>query len=236
MRDIGKNIRDLRVRGGMTQEELAGKLFVTRQTVSNYETGKTRPDLDLLIKIAELLDTDANTLLYGVPRLPIPERRKKSILLSSGLLLVLLLLSVILHPWCDSLFRTKYIALPHYLLAQIFDPIFMLILGWWSVHLISFFLRITPLQQSWVKKLRVAFLSLLGLIGVLLLPYCVWFALATFGYTSSGFPPIPIYRPLLTVILKLNFHYEAIYALFGAILYLLGFPGEPKKKDNKVMP
>ena len=39
MRDIGKNIRTLRERKGMTQEELAQALFVTRQTVSNYETG-----------------------------------------------------------------------------------------------------------------------------------------------------------------------------------------------------
>ena len=46
MRDIGKNIRDLRTRKDMTQDELAEKLFVTRQTVSNYETGKSRPDVD----------------------------------------------------------------------------------------------------------------------------------------------------------------------------------------------
>ena len=39
MRDIGKNIRKLRTDIGMTQEELAEALFVTRQTVSNYETG-----------------------------------------------------------------------------------------------------------------------------------------------------------------------------------------------------
>ena len=39
MRDIGKNIRTLREKKGMTQEELAQALFVTRQTVSNYETG-----------------------------------------------------------------------------------------------------------------------------------------------------------------------------------------------------
>jgi len=39
MRDIGKNIRDLRSKRNMTQDELAEKLFVTRQTVSNYETG-----------------------------------------------------------------------------------------------------------------------------------------------------------------------------------------------------
>ena len=39
MRDIGKNIKGLRERRGMTQEALAEALFVTRQTVSNYETG-----------------------------------------------------------------------------------------------------------------------------------------------------------------------------------------------------
>lgn len=38
MRDIGKNIKTLRTAKGMTQEELAAALFVTRQTVSNYET------------------------------------------------------------------------------------------------------------------------------------------------------------------------------------------------------
>lgn len=42
MRDIGKNIRTLREKKGMTQEELAQALFVTRQTVSNYETGRSR--------------------------------------------------------------------------------------------------------------------------------------------------------------------------------------------------
>ena len=35
MRDIGKNIRDLRESKGLTQEELAARLSVTRQTVSN---------------------------------------------------------------------------------------------------------------------------------------------------------------------------------------------------------
>ena len=39
MRDIGKNIKTLRIRRGMTQDELAEALYVTKQTVSNYETG-----------------------------------------------------------------------------------------------------------------------------------------------------------------------------------------------------
>ena len=56
MRDIGKNIRDLRIQRNMTQDELAEKLFVTRQTVSNYETGKSRPDIEMLERIAEVLE------------------------------------------------------------------------------------------------------------------------------------------------------------------------------------
>ena len=67
MRDIGKNIRDLRQQKEMTQEELAEKLFVTRQTISNYEQGKTRPDIDMLVKLAEALDEDVKILLYGIP-------------------------------------------------------------------------------------------------------------------------------------------------------------------------
>lgn len=39
MRDISKNIREVRLRRGMSQEQLAQALHVTRQTVSNYETG-----------------------------------------------------------------------------------------------------------------------------------------------------------------------------------------------------
>ena len=65
MRDIGKNIRDLRIRENMTQDELAEKLHVTRQTVSNYETGRSRPDVDMLTLIAQALNTDPNTILYG---------------------------------------------------------------------------------------------------------------------------------------------------------------------------
>ena len=60
MRDIGKNIRDLRQQKHLTQEKLAEQLFVTRQTVSNYENGRTRPDVDQNQRIAEIFDTDAN--------------------------------------------------------------------------------------------------------------------------------------------------------------------------------
>ena len=72
MKDIGKNIKQRRIDRNLTQDELAEKLFVTRQTVSNYEIGKSRPDVDMLTRIAEVLETDVNALIYG----PAPDTKK----------------------------------------------------------------------------------------------------------------------------------------------------------------
>ena len=67
MANVGKNIKQLRTKNKMTQEEFAQALFVTRQTVSNNETGKSNPDIDTIIKIAELFKVDTNAVIYGPP-------------------------------------------------------------------------------------------------------------------------------------------------------------------------
>ena len=89
MRDIGKNIRDLREAAGLKQEELAEKLFVTRQTVSNYETGKTRPDVEMIGALAEVLGTDANTVFYGPTDSAARRRQRQKLLLWGGILALL---------------------------------------------------------------------------------------------------------------------------------------------------
>ena len=65
MRDIGKNIRDLRQQRHLTQEELAEQLFVTRQTVSNYENGKGFTDISLIEPLANTLQVSLPELLSG---------------------------------------------------------------------------------------------------------------------------------------------------------------------------
>ena len=62
---IGKNIRRSREAKGFTQEELARRLNVTRQAVSNWETEKTQPDIDTLQKLAQHLEVSAEELIYG---------------------------------------------------------------------------------------------------------------------------------------------------------------------------
>jgi len=60
-------ILELRTKKGLSQEELAEKVFVTRQAVSRWETGETVPNTETLKLLSALFDVSINTLL-GSPR------------------------------------------------------------------------------------------------------------------------------------------------------------------------
>ena len=66
MNTVGKNLKTLRKRSGMKQEDLAEKIHVTRQTISNYETGRRAVDVVQLNKICNALDVDMIELLTKV--------------------------------------------------------------------------------------------------------------------------------------------------------------------------
>lgn len=51
----------------MTQEELADRLYVSRQTISKWEKGDSVPDIDKLKKLADIFSVDVNFFLYGEP-------------------------------------------------------------------------------------------------------------------------------------------------------------------------
>ena len=60
---LQENIRAFRQKKGMTQEELASRLHVVRQTVSKWEKGLSVPDAELLIRLAEVLEVSVAQLL-----------------------------------------------------------------------------------------------------------------------------------------------------------------------------
>ena len=60
---LNENIKALRKARGLSQEELAIKLNVVRQTVSKWEKGLSVPDAGMLVSIAEALDTSVTALL-----------------------------------------------------------------------------------------------------------------------------------------------------------------------------
>ena len=62
---FNENLKTMRKAKGYTQEELAIKLNVVRQTVSKWEKGLSVPDVDVLSKIADILDTKVSILLGG---------------------------------------------------------------------------------------------------------------------------------------------------------------------------
>ena len=62
---IDKNIKHFREQKNITQDELAERLCVTRQAVSNWERGKTEPDIETLQKIADILEISIEELIYG---------------------------------------------------------------------------------------------------------------------------------------------------------------------------
>ena len=62
---IGERIKKLRNKKGITQLELANKLFVTDKTVSSWESDRTEPSLEVLVKLSDILDYNVGYLIYG---------------------------------------------------------------------------------------------------------------------------------------------------------------------------
>lgn len=65
MAKINETLRRFRRDSGMTQEQVAAQLGVTRQALSGYESGRTQPGLDTLQRLAHIYRVDLTDLIYG---------------------------------------------------------------------------------------------------------------------------------------------------------------------------
>lgn len=65
-----ENLKNLRRAKGLSQEQLAQRLHVVRQTISKWEKGLSVPDADLLIQLAGIFDTTVGELLGGPVEAP----------------------------------------------------------------------------------------------------------------------------------------------------------------------
>ena len=75
--DFGEKLQELRKSRGMTQEELAEALFISRTAVSKWESGRGWPSIDSLKAISTFFDITIDELLSGEKLLSIAEREKK---------------------------------------------------------------------------------------------------------------------------------------------------------------
>lgn len=62
---LAENLQFLRAREGITQEQLAERMDVSRQSVSKWESGASFPEMDTLLKLCDMFHTDMDTLLRG---------------------------------------------------------------------------------------------------------------------------------------------------------------------------
>ena len=63
--NLGETLLKLRKQKGLSQEEVADKLNVTRQTISKWETNQSMPDFDKIVPICKLYDVSSDELLTG---------------------------------------------------------------------------------------------------------------------------------------------------------------------------
>ena len=67
--EIEKKLKDVRMQAGLTQEQVAEKIVVSRQTVSNWENGKSLPDIVSIMSLSDLYQISIDELLKGDKRM-----------------------------------------------------------------------------------------------------------------------------------------------------------------------
>lgn len=226
MRDIGKNIRDLRLQAGLNQDQLAERLYVTRQTISNYENGRTRPDVEQILRIAEIFDTDANTVLYG---LPVPDGHKRAYLrtaVGGGITLALwAAYCCLLVPLAKDAQAFRYDPTYSMLLGCAVKPLLLLLTGWVLSLLLRLFVVVKLPQKPWVRHVRRTLFAVS--LCALLLPAVVCVLLLS-GHVSSV-----SWQPLIALLL-FNIKVPHLYFLPGAALGFLNVPPERAAEQNPI--
>ncbi len=118
--EIGNKIHQLRKISGMTQEQLAEKLNVSRQTISKWESGGTMPDLESMVKIGRMFQISLDELLLkGEEDVRDKEKitledlmeinlhnRKMTLLLTAGLIFIMV--SVMIFAYVTALSAATY--------------------------------------------------------------------------------------------------------------------------------
>lgn len=168
MKDIGSTIQRLREAKGYTQEQLAEKLFVSRQTVSNYERNKSQPSLEMLSRIAEVFDTDVASLL-SVPKDKKAERR---ILFVQGFFCLFLLAACLfLSPIAAARKREYWDTRLLYWLSILLNPLLWAAVGYFLLSVIVTAARIHWKKKTWHNVVFAVVIAVAALYLIAMSPF-----------------------------------------------------------------
>lgn len=216
MTSVGKNLKNIRKKKDLTQDELAEKLSVTRQAVSNWENGKTEPDIETLTKIAQIFDISIDELVDGIPK-GIKELRGKKSHLYIGISftvfyvissLLMIILEKPLHDYVNSTYDVFYSAF----FVLVWKPLTVFSAGIGISALISY---ISGLYME-NKNLRVVFL----IFGIVI-------SVCTSGFMIFQFLGFQIFQNLTALhSVFINYYVflceHTILHIFGAVLIFFG--------------
>lgn len=217
----------------MTQDELAEKLFVTRQTVSNYETGKSRPDIEMLTRIAETLETDPNTVLYGIPQKVKRERMILKLCISVAVFLIVWLAYCHVADLAGKIAATTY-DMGLSLICRIFGgPAVAFLFGWTAMQVLGVLAKLSPITNPWAKRLR--WITIGSTIGYLLMILPVVFSFL-FQSNLGEFLPDFLWRVWSKVSLWVTGYVygmhvrpsTVLFGILGCVLWL-GVPQKAKE-------
>lgn len=212
MNDIMKNIKRLRQARNLTQEELAEQLHVTRQAVSNWETGKNQPDIELLKTLAETFEVDVTELLYA----PKPDAAKRKRAIVAAMLCALAVLAWVGYvpfvKWAMAWKSYHFDMRPALLSLWALKPLTYLLTGAAAAALLRIWVNIQP-----KAKTRRGMLAVGGVVCLVYLVFVLWY---WFGY-QIGLP-----MPIRLIFFLGNYGWPlgGWVLLIPGALFFLGWP------------
>ena len=175
MTELASSLKALRKQNRMTQDDLAAKLNVTRQTVSNYENGKSEPDIEMLVRIAEVFHTDVNSLVQS-PNPKSEATQPKHWGKAVGLVVVTIVVFTILHymtEWANAYSARHYNLSFLFAIVGFFSPIVLALLGYTIIYTLRQYARFPEPKPAYkhIHRLLSAFLII---SCALYLPQVLW--------------------------------------------------------------
>lgn len=194
---IHQNLKHLRQLSGLTQQQVADRVGLTRQAISSYESGRTRPDVEMLSRLAEIYGTDLSGVLYGVSW---EQGKRRTLKLTAGVLLAAILLLTLAHSGAALLMN-------HLLPPSLAGGSSELLKGRLAVLNVREYLAHVGGVVSWGGCL-VLFVLLMGMRRP---PSCLWgmgiFLLSLLGTAACTLPFIPfdpVYLPADYLLISLE--------------------------------
>lgn len=147
MNNLGERLFELRKAKNLTQDDVAEKLNVSRQTVSKWETDQSTPDFDKIVPLCELFEIGVDELLTG--KKPVEEKKQENVLtkqevkeksakvVSSSVFLYFLAIIVLI------------VSIPVLNMNPVLaTALFLLLIGWSTTRIIRHYMSIPKFEQT----------------------------------------------------------------------------------------